>query len=129
MKQISKDSSSSLLSTVDFTVSRLPEVVRIEPASTCNLRCIHCPTGTNRSVNRGVMSEETFGIVLRNLGELKLRVGVMYDGGEPFLNKHIFEWIGAIKSMGVGFVKTVTNGMLMTDDMLIRVMESVCRFH
>ena len=124
MKQTSRDSSNSLLSTVDFTVSHLPEVVRIEPASTCNLRCIHCPTGIGRSRNRGVMTEETFGVVLKNLEKLKPRVVVMYHGGEPFLNKHIFEWIGAIKSMGVGFVKTVTNGMLITDDMLIRIVES-----
>ena len=48
----------------------------------------------------------------------------MYHGGEPFLNKQIFEWIGVIKSMGAGFVKTVTNGILLTDDMLIRVVES-----
>ena len=124
MKQTSKDSYNSLLSTVDFTVADLPEVVRIEPASTCNLRCIHCPTGIDRSRTRGVMTEETFGIVLRNLRKLKPRVVVMYHGGEPFLNKQIFKWISTIKSMGVGFVKTVTNGMLMTDDMLIRVVES-----
>ena len=123
-KQTSKDNFNSLLSTVAFTVSRLPEVVRIEPASTCNLRCIHCPTVIYRSRKRGVMTEETFGIVLRNLEKIKLRVVVMYHGGEPFLNKHIFEWVGAIKSMGVGFVKTVTNGMLITNDMLIRLVES-----
>lgn len=105
MKQTKKDSSKSLLSTVDFTVSGLPEVVRIEPASTCNLRYIHCPTGIDRSITRGLMTEETFEIVLRNLRELKHRVVVMYHGGEPFLNKHIFEWISAIKSMGVGSLK------------------------
>lgn len=101
-----------------------PEVVRIEPASVCNLKCIHCPTGIGMFRNRGVMSEETFRTILRNLKKLKIRVVVMYHGGEPFLNKHIFEWISAIKSIGVGFTKIVTNGMLLTDDMLVRVVES-----
>lgn len=123
MEHVSEDGPNSLLSTVDFTVSRLPEVVRIEPASACNLKCIHRPTGVKRSKNRGVMSEETFGVFLRNLGELKPRVVVLYHGGEPFLNKNIFEWIRAIKSMGIGFVKTVTNGTLLTNDMLRKIVE------
>jgi hypothetical protein len=70
------------------------------------------------------MSEETFGVILRNLEELEPRVVVMYHGGEPFLCKHIFGWIRTIKSMGVGFVKTVTNGTLLTDDLLGRIVES-----
>lgn len=101
-----------------------PEVVRIEPASICNLKCIHCPTGIGKSKDRGVMSEKTFRIILRNLKKLKIRVVVMYHGGEPFLNKRIFEWISTIKSIGVGLTKVVTNGILLKDDMLIRIVES-----
>ena len=70
------------------------------------------------------MSEETFGVILMTLRELKPRVVVLYHGGEPFLNKHIFEWISTIKSMGVGFVKTVTNGTLLTDVLLGKIVES-----
>ena len=124
MKLTSNKSSVSLLSIADFSVSQLPEVFRIEPASACNLKCIHCPTGIDRSSKRGVMSEETFGIVLRNLDKVKPKVVVMYNGGKLFLNKNIFKWIGVIKSMGIGFVKTVNNGMLLTEEMLTRIVES-----
>lgn len=43
-----------------------PRVIRIEPAGACNLRCSHCPTGTV-SMQRGIMSWETFAIALENI--------------------------------------------------------------
>lgn len=45
------------LDNYDGVVQGLPEVVYIEPASICNLKCIHCPTGVLRNeINRGIMS-------------------------------------------------------------------------
>lgn len=37
-----------ILDNYDGVVKVLPEVVCIEPASICNLKCIHCPTGVLR---------------------------------------------------------------------------------
>ncbi|MHA2359342.1 MAG: radical SAM/SPASM domain-containing protein [Candidatus Thorarchaeota archaeon] len=106
-------------------VDGLPEVVRIEPASACNLRCIHCPTGVIRnSKNRGLMSLETFEAVLKELEDINPRVVVLYHGGEPFLNQNIFYMIEKIKDLGIGFVKTVTNGMLVEEERLRRIILS-----
>lgn len=97
-------------------VRPFPRVVRIEPAAACNLSCSHCPTGTVEMV-RGIMKPETFARVVEdvkaNLDSIK--VVVLYHGGEPLLNKAFPEMIGEIKSLGVPLVKTVSNGMLMTD--------------
>jgi len=105
-------------------VKRLPGVVRIEPASVCNLKCSHCPTGVLEDRRRGVMSVATFEVVLREITALSPRAVVLYHGGEPFINKNIFDMIRSLKSCGVGFVKTVTNGMLLNEVMLLKIIQS-----
>jgi len=37
-----------------------PKVIRIEPSATCNLSCIHCPTGSYSNPVKGIMSKELF---------------------------------------------------------------------
>ena len=65
----------------------LPRVLRIEPASQCNLSCIHCPTGTI-DMNRGVMEKEVMHAVLDSIevSRSSVKVVVFYHGGEPLLN-------------------------------------------
>lgn len=96
-----------------------PEVVRIEPAAACNLSCSHCPTGTV-SMARNVMRPETFSRVIECLKPHrgKIRVVVLYHGGEPFLNKRFAAMVRQVKSLGVPFVKTVSNGMILTDSVI-----------
>ncbi len=91
-----------------------PEVIRLEPAATCNLRCIHCPTGCGGGP-KGLMTPETFEVLLEQLRPHgpRIRVAVLYHGGEPLLNKHFFRMAAGIKQLGVPFVKTVSNGMLL----------------
>lgn len=108
----------------DFSVMPLPHVVRIEPSSLCNLRCVHCPTGA-RGAKGGIMSYRTFLKIIEELKSYKgVDVVVLYHGGEPFLNKDIFKMIGVVKSMGIPFVKTVTNGMLVDDELLSKIINS-----
>jgi radical SAM protein with 4Fe4S-binding SPASM domain len=90
-----------------------PPVIRIEPASACNLRCTHCPTGVVE-MPRTVMKKKIFS---RIISELKrhippVRVVVLYHGGEPFLNKYFLSMIKEVKELGIPLVKTVSNGML-----------------
>lgn len=102
-----------------------PGVIRIEPAGACNLRCSHCPTGTV-AMARGIMRPELFA---RVLGEVKahidaVRVVVLYHGGEPLLNKHLWGWIREVKAAGVPFVKTVSNGMRLDDAAIAKLVDS-----
>lgn len=93
-----------------------PGVVRIEPSGVCNLACSHCPTGTV-SLKRGVMRQETFEIIYKMLQKYtgRLRVIVLYHGGEPLLNKSLPFMVRQCKTLGNPLVKTVTNGMLLTE--------------
>ncbi len=106
------------------TLLPFPRVVRIEPASQCNLACNHCPTGTV-DMPRGIMKQETFDKVLEAIESQhdKVKVVVLYHGGEPFLNKRLFEMIKDLRKVGNLLIKTVSNGMLMTDAMLPQLAE------
>lgn len=98
-----------------FVVESLPKVIRVEPAAACNLKCVHCPTGTNQPMRgeRGVMTKETFAVVTEALRRNVPDVVVLYHGGEPLLNKRFVDMVHEVKSLGVRYVKTVSNGMLL----------------
>ncbi|MCP1716323.1 radical SAM protein with 4Fe4S-binding SPASM domain [Methanocalculus alkaliphilus] len=95
-----------------------PRVVRIEPASACNLRCSHCPTGTVQ-MTRGVLKWDDFLIILNQIKKYSndIKVLVLYHGGEPFLNPHFFKMVSLLRKVcPEAMIKTVTNGMLLNDD-------------
>lgn len=102
-----------------------PRVLRIEPSGACNLSCSHCPTGTVK-MERGVMRHQTFALILENLSTHidSVKVCVLYHGGEPLLNKSFPDMVHAIKSLGVPYVKTVSNGMLLTPSAIEAIVQS-----
>ncbi|MGN7611470.1 radical SAM/SPASM domain-containing protein [Magnetococcales bacterium HHB-1] len=100
-------------------VSLFPRVIRIEPSSACNLSCRHCPTGTVE-LDRGVMKGSLFRRVLQSIEPFKAHVKtvVLYHGGEPFLNKRFLSMHLSVKALGIPFIKTVSNGMLLSNDLI-----------
>jgi len=102
-----------------------PSVIRIEPSGACNLACSHCPTGTI-SLKRGIMSESTFSRILQEIEPYvsSIRVVVLYHGGEPLLNKRLPEMIRTLRGMGIPFIKTVSNGMLLDVDVAQGLIDS-----
>lgn len=101
---------------VDKYIVDFPRVVRIEPASRCNLACSHCPTGTV-DMPRGLMKKETFEKILDSIRDNRkfVKVVVLYHGGEPLLNRLFFDFVRKIKKVDAAlFVKTVSNGMVLT---------------
>jgi len=100
----------------------LPKVIRIEPSSVCNLYCRHCPTGiirhNNINYNADIMSLEFFDLLVAQIAEhLKtIKVIVLYHGGEPLINKKMPFMVQRLKEIGVEFIKTVSNGMLLNDE-------------
>ena len=106
-----------------------PKVVRIEPASQCNLMCSHCPTGTI-DMNRGLMKYEVFEKVLKEIKGYKdyVKVVVLYHGGEPLLNKTVFDMIEQLKEFKSDlFVKTVSNGMALNKKNSDKILNSKCK--
>lgn len=101
-----------------------PDVLRVEPSGSCNLKCIHCPTGLGIGEQGWVMKEDVFRIVLNEIKNNSYRVVVLYHGGEPLLNKNIYKWIEEVKSLGVEKVKIVSNGILLNKIKSRKLIES-----
>lgn len=93
-----------------------PRVVRIEPSAACNLTCSHCPTGTVE-MQRGAMTWELFEHLSQQLSRHldHVKVVVLYHGGEPLLHRRFPEMVRRLKALGIPHIKTVSNGMLLTD--------------
>ena len=111
----------------DYSVSTYPRVVRIEPSSLCNLNCIHCPTGTKQDKlkNKGNMTDDIFYKIIEEIKACNsVDVVVLYHGGEPFLNKNILRMSEELKNAGVRFIKTVTNGTVIKEEMLSNIIRS-----
>ena len=104
---------------------KVPAVVRIEPSSSCNLRCIHCPTGLGMAP-KGIMQKDVFEKVTSELESFASEIStvVLYHGGEPLLNKNLIVYIKNLKNIGVKKVKTVTNGKLLTDELCLQIVKS-----
>jgi len=96
---------------------KLPPVVRIEPAASCNLRCLHCPTGLD-ATPKGVMDREIFELILTELVRYGDQVNtvVLYHGGEPLLNPFLDHMIRSIRKTSVKKIKMVTNGKMLTSE-------------
>jgi len=89
-----------------------PDVVRIEPAGVCNLKCQHCPVG----VEGGHRIILTLGKFIEYVDALPFvpRVLVLYHGGEPLLCKDLEYMLMYAKSKGVQKTVLNTNAALLT---------------
>jgi radical SAM protein with 4Fe4S-binding SPASM domain len=72
------------------------------------------------------MNWDTFARILNDVGEnwQAVRVVVLYHGGEPLLNKEFSRMVREIKARGVVNVKTVSNGMLLTSERSVEIINS-----
>ena len=107
-------------------IPHFPKVIRIEPASQCNLMCSHCPTGTI-DMNRGIMDHQVFEKILGEIKRYKdyVKVIVLYHGGEPLLNKKMFDMIEQLKKFKSDlFIKTVSNGMALNEKNSDKILNS-----
>jgi radical SAM protein with 4Fe4S-binding SPASM domain len=104
---------------------KFPKVVRIEPASKCNLACRHCPTGIFE-MSRGIMKLEVFEKILKEIKIHKdlIETIVLYHGGEPFLNKNFFYMLSELKKIKNFFIKTVSNAAALNEKTINKIAES-----
>lgn len=77
-------------------------------------------------MNRGVMGLETFNLIISSMraNRDKIKVAVLYHGGEPLLNKRFSQMVKEIKALEIPLVKTVSNGMLLNERAIVDIVES-----
>ncbi len=79
-----------------------PYVIFVDPINLCNLKCPLCPTGTG-SLQRaqGQMSLDEFKHVIDHVSPWAYEV-VLYNWGEPLMNRQIFEMVDYARSKNLG---------------------------
>ena len=94
----------------------------IEPTNTCNLRCTFCFVTDGMTRDGGFMDFNIFKKIIDGCTDLEHLC--MHNWGEPLLHKDIFRMIEYAKNKGVNYVVMNTNGTLLTDKMINRIVNS-----
>ena len=99
----------------------LPNSLIIEPVNFCNLRCPLCPTGSGRLKDCRPARLMTFDEYKNIIDQARGYVTkiVLFNLGEPFLNKETVEMIKYAVSASM-YVKISTNAVLLDDPALCR---------
>ncbi len=104
------------LSGLDY-IPPFPKVLRIEPASACNFKCVHCPTGLGMNPNVGIMSMDIFDKIFEKIKQYYFRVIVMFFGGESLLNKNFFEIAKRLRPL-TDRIELNSNGSFLSDKLI-----------
>lgn len=93
----------------------IPYTLTVEPASVCNLKCPACPAGI-KIVDRkpAILTFEDFKQTIDLIGDYLVHI-LLWNWGEPFLNKDIYKMIAYAKSKGILTV-TSSNGHFFDSD-------------
>ena len=102
-----------------------PFAFRIEPSSTCNLRCPLCST-TYRMLDHShprQMTLQLFKIIHDKIKDYVWRI-TFYMQGEPMMNPHLFEMVEISTRTGHVFTSFSTNFTLMRERLLLPLFNS-----
>jgi len=100
-----------------------PLAVSIEPNNTCNLACPECPTGTHELTRTtGMLKPDQFKHIIDQLVP-ELFWLTLYFQGEPFLNRHFFDFVAYARSKNI-FVATSTNGHFLNNETVRKTIDS-----
>lgn len=93
----------------------IPFILTVEPTVLCNLRCPQCITGMGRiERERNYFDLKTFKNILEQIGD-KIWYLLLYNQGEPFLNRSLTDYIKIAKQKGI-YVGTSTNGHFLANE-------------
>ena len=106
-----------------------PFLIYIDPSSMCNFQCKFCPSGHKDLIKRTGYSKKVMGLdlfkkIIRDLNQFDnpIKVLRMNKIGEPFLNKNLSEMIACAKKSGcVEYIDLATNGSLLSNDRIVKV--------
>jgi MoaA/NifB/PqqE/SkfB family radical SAM enzyme len=100
-----------------------PSYFVIETSSLCNFFCSICPHKFMPVDRKGIMDLKLFKNILSQIKDYA-KVIQLYWMGEPLLNENIFYKIKLCKNVTQAKVITSTNGSLLNDENIIRLLES-----
>ncbi|MCX6278725.1 MAG: radical SAM protein [Bacteroidetes bacterium] len=101
----------------------MPVAVSIEPNNTCNLHCPECPAGIKELTRpQGFMDPILFRSIIDQLSPF-LAYLTLYFQGEPYLSKHLFDFVAYARSQKI-FTVTSTNGHFLNEKTVKQTIDS-----
>ena len=102
----------------------LPFSLMIEPTNACDLHCPTCPTGSGKMNRpRRMMSFAEFkGIIDQVRGYVN--VVLLWNYGEPFLNKELLRMIKYASSSGMYVITSTHGGFFKSQELCVEVVQS-----
>ncbi|MBN1992346.1 MAG: radical SAM protein [Anaerolineae bacterium] len=91
---------------------RVPPFIEMTITDACNARCIMCPPEVH--LGKTIMAQELFERICLEAEALGIRKMII-TGGEPLLDRNIFDKIRFAKAHGFTYVHMFTNGSLMNE--------------
>lgn len=102
-----------------------PRYLIIDPGNICNLNCALCPTGQNKKGRpKGFMPFKSFKKIVDELGSFIVKID-LYNWGEPFLNKDIFQMIHYARNKHI-LVNVSSNMNYFDEFMAEKLVQSGC---
>lgn len=111
----------------DMAALPFPGYIQLQTINACQAACTMCPYPTYAKVfERGRMDEDVFEKVIAEIAahpEVKTFVPMLQN--EPLLDKRLFDRIARFRQVSAGRVRVelVTNGSLLTDEVVERIRE------
>ena len=105
-------------------VRGMPYVIRVDPTSTCNLRCPLCPTGAGE-IDRGrtFMRVELFEQIMNEFGANAFVVH-LWVWGEPMLHPDLWKMVASASARGVATEVSTNLSVKLTDDQIDRLINA-----
>tara|TARA_B100000315_G_scaffold156629_1_gene145136 strand:+ start:8237 stop:9226 length:990 start_codon:yes stop_codon:yes gene_type:complete len=94
----------------------------IETTNVCNFSCLICPTNNEMKREKGYMSFDLFQKTIS--GGKSLEHLCLHNWGEPTQNKDLFKMIKYAHDKGIRYTVFNTNGSLLDDDIINRILDS-----
>lgn len=92
------------------------ELVQIEVTGCCNMHCKHCRA---EDLSRKMINEKQMKKILEFINKVKGdEFKLTFSGGEPLMNKNLYNYICMAKEYGIEQIVITTNASLMTDELL-----------
>lgn len=109
------------------TLQLYPSDVTLEITTQCNLACKHC----SYSFGCKKYSEMSFELItsIAKWAESKNIKRILLTGGEPFCRKDILNICKTIKENFSGVLEIITNGTLITDELIDTIIKHVHTLH
>jgi len=99
----------------------LPKIIMVEPTNACNLKCAMCYVQQHIEERHYLLLSDFQNIICKFP---KIRELIFCGIGEPLLNKDIFGMINAAKEKGIGFINLITNGKLLNEEVIHKIVGS-----